>query len=99
MKKLINDPANVVREELEGIEAAHSDLVKVQYDPYLIIRADAPVQGKVALISGGGSGMSRCTEASSGRACWMPPVPARSSPRRRPTRWRPRRRPWTAAPA
>ncbi len=56
MKKLINDPANVVREELEGIEAAHPDLVKVQYDPYLILRADAPVSGKVSLISGGGSG-------------------------------------------
>ena len=56
MKKLINDPANVVREELQGIEAAHPDLVRVQYDPYVIVRADAPVQGKVALISGGGSG-------------------------------------------
>ena len=56
MKKLINDPANVVREELQGIEAAHADLVKVLYDPYVIVRADAPVQGKVALISGGGSG-------------------------------------------
>ncbi len=32
MKKLINDPAKVVREELQGIEAAHSDLVKVSYD-------------------------------------------------------------------
>ena len=56
MKKLINDPANVVREELQGIEAAHPDLVKVSYDPYFITRADAPVQGKVALVSGGGSG-------------------------------------------
>ena len=56
MKKLINDPANVVREELEGIEQAHPDLVKVTYDPYTIVRADAPVQGKVALVSGGGSG-------------------------------------------
>jgi dihydroxyacetone kinase-like protein len=56
MKKLINDPADVVREELQGIEAAHGDLVKVSYDPYYIVRADAPVQGKVALISGGGSG-------------------------------------------
>ena len=56
MKKLINDPANVVREELQGIEAAHHDLVKVFYDPFYITRADAPVQGKVALISGGGSG-------------------------------------------
>jgi dihydroxyacetone kinase-like protein len=56
MKKLINDPADVVREALQGIEAAHPDLVKVQYDPYVIVRADAPVQGKVALVSGGGSG-------------------------------------------
>jgi phosphoenolpyruvate---glycerone phosphotransferase subunit DhaK len=56
MKKLINDPANVVREELQGIEAAHGDRVKVFYDPYYITRVDAPVKGKVALISGGGSG-------------------------------------------
>ena len=56
MKKLINDPAHVVREALQGIEAAHPDLVKVFYDPYYITRADAPVQDKVALISGGGSG-------------------------------------------
>jgi phosphoenolpyruvate---glycerone phosphotransferase subunit DhaK len=56
MKKLINDPADVVREELQGIEAAHADLVRVQYDPYVIVRKDAPKQGKVALISGGGSG-------------------------------------------
>jgi len=56
MKKLINDPANVVREELQGIEAAHADLVTVQYDPYVIVRKDAPKKGKVALISGGGSG-------------------------------------------
>jgi len=56
MKKLINDPANVVREELQGIEAAHGDRVTVHYDPYYITRVDAPVKDKVALISGGGSG-------------------------------------------
>ena len=56
MKKLINDPANVVREELEGIEQAHPDLVRVSYEPNFIVRADAPIQGKVALVSGGGSG-------------------------------------------
>jgi dihydroxyacetone kinase-like protein len=56
MKKLINDPANVVREELEGVAAAHPDLVSVHFDPYFVTRADAPVQGKVALVSGGGSG-------------------------------------------
>ena len=56
MKKLINEPDAVVREALEGIEAAHGDRLKVMYDPYVIVRADAPVQGKVGLISGGGSG-------------------------------------------
>lgn len=56
MKKLINKPEEVVLEELKGIEIAHSDLVKVHYDPNYIIRADAPVKGKVALVSGGGSG-------------------------------------------
>jgi dihydroxyacetone kinase-like protein len=56
MKKLINNPEDVVREELEGIELAHPDLVKVFYDPNYIVRADAPVKGKVALVSGGGSG-------------------------------------------
>jgi dihydroxyacetone kinase-like protein len=56
MKKLINKAEDVVREELQGIEAAHPDLVRVQYDPNVVVRADAPVQGKVGLISGGGSG-------------------------------------------
>ncbi|HLJ59688.1 MAG TPA: dihydroxyacetone kinase subunit DhaK [bacterium] len=56
MKKLINKPEDLVKEELQGIAAAHSDLVKVHYDPNYIVRADAPVKGKVALLSGGGSG-------------------------------------------
>ena len=56
MKKLINDPESVVREELEGIAAAHAGEVRVNFDPYYIVRADAPVKGKVALVSGGGSG-------------------------------------------
>lgn len=56
MKKLINKPEDVVKEELEGIELAHPDLVKVHYDPNYIVRADAPVEGKVGIVSGGGSG-------------------------------------------
>src|SRR6266496_5127703 len=56
MKKLINDPENVVREELGGVALAHPDLVSVHFDPYYVTRVDAPVQGKVALVSGGGSG-------------------------------------------
>ena len=56
MKKLINNPDDVVRESLEGMAVAHPDLLKVHFDPYFIYRANAPVQGKVAVISGGGSG-------------------------------------------
>jgi dihydroxyacetone kinase-like protein len=56
MKKLINKPEDVVTEELRGIEAAHGDLVRVTYEPKVIVRADAPVQGKVGIVSGGGSG-------------------------------------------
>lgn len=56
MKKLINNPEDVVVEALRGMEAAHGDLIKVHYEPNYIVRADAPVKGKVALVSGGGSG-------------------------------------------
>ncbi len=56
MKKLINNPNDVVRESLEGMAAAHPGLLNVHFDPYFIYRADAPIPGKVALISGGGSG-------------------------------------------
>src|SRR6201992_3426776 len=56
MKKLINAPDAVVADALRGIEAAHGDRLRVTYEPYTVVRADAPVQGKVGLISGGGSG-------------------------------------------
>lgn len=55
MKKLINDPADVVKEALLGIEAAHPDL-RVDHTQKIIYRSDAPRRGKVGLISGGGSG-------------------------------------------
>jgi len=56
MKKLVNKPEDVVKESLAGVSAAHGDLLRVYYDPNFIVRADAPVQGKVAIVSGGGSG-------------------------------------------
>ena len=56
MKKLINEVDDVVREQLEGMAAAHSNVLKVHFDPNYLFRADAPVKGKVALVSGGGSG-------------------------------------------
>ncbi len=56
MKKLINAVPDVVKEQLEGMAAAHSDVLKVHFEPDFVYRADAPVPGKVAIISGGGSG-------------------------------------------
>ncbi|MBV9673448.1 MAG: dihydroxyacetone kinase subunit DhaK [Verrucomicrobia bacterium] len=56
MKKLINSPADLVTESIAGLGAAFSDLIKVHFDPNFIIRADAPVRDKTAIISGGGSG-------------------------------------------
>ena len=56
MKKLINHPEDVVREELEGLAFAHPELIKVHFDPNYIARVEAPVKDKVALVSGGGSG-------------------------------------------
>src|SRR5690242_10316171 len=56
MKKLINSVDNVVAEALHGMEAAHGDLIRVDFDNSVVIRKDAPRQGKVGVISGGGSG-------------------------------------------
>ncbi len=56
MKKLINQPDNVVKEALAGMLAAHSDLIRVDFEQQIIVRKDAPRQGKVGVISGGGSG-------------------------------------------
>lgn len=55
MKKLINAVDDVVREQLQGMAIAHPSL-NVHIDPHYVVRADAPVKGKVALVSGGGSG-------------------------------------------
>ena len=56
MKKFLNDPADVVKESLAGLAAAHGDILRYDADAQILTRAGAPVQGKVALISGGGSG-------------------------------------------
>jgi phosphoenolpyruvate---glycerone phosphotransferase subunit DhaK len=55
MKKLINDPSDVVVEALLGIDAAHPEL-QVDHQHRVIYRGDAPKRGKVGIISGGGSG-------------------------------------------
>ncbi len=55
MKKLINDPDDVVAEALRGIAAAHPEL-RVDHEHKVVFRADAPRSGKVGIVSGGGSG-------------------------------------------
>ena len=55
MKKLINDPSDVVADALRGFAAAHPEL-RVDHANRVVYRGDAPVAGKVGLVSGGGSG-------------------------------------------
>jgi phosphoenolpyruvate---glycerone phosphotransferase subunit DhaK len=56
VKKLINDPADVVADALLGMAAAHGDRLRVDHQNRVVFRKDAPVRGKVGLVSGGGSG-------------------------------------------
>ncbi|MFC5911244.1 dihydroxyacetone kinase subunit DhaK [Streptacidiphilus monticola] len=55
MKKLVNAPEDVVQQALTGLAAAHPEL-SVDVERRVVLRASGPVQGKVALVSGGGSG-------------------------------------------
>ncbi|UGT55568.1 dihydroxyacetone kinase subunit DhaK [Nocardia asteroides] len=55
MKKLINDPATVIHDALTGLAAAHPEL-RVDLNNRLVFRAEPARPGKVALLSGGGSG-------------------------------------------
>jgi len=56
MKKLINDPKDVVDEMLEGMVAAYPEAIRRVDGTNVLVRADAPVEDKVAIVSGGGSG-------------------------------------------
>jgi dihydroxyacetone kinase-like protein len=56
MRKFVNDPSQVVKESLRGLAAAHGDLLTYDVANQIVVRKGAPKKGKVALISGGGSG-------------------------------------------
>ena len=99
MKKLINRPEDAVSDELDGIARAHPDMLRVSRRPDFIARADAPVKGKVALVSGGGCGHEPMHGGFVGRGMLDAACPGRCSPRPRPTRCWPPPRPSTAAPA
>ena len=74
MKKIINNPADFVPEMLDGLLKAHPDQLTYVEDIHSIVRANAPVEGKVALATGGGSAgllafvcdKSSCVAGSSG---------------------------------
>ncbi len=55
-KELINEPGDVVDEMPDGMVAAHHDYVRRLDGLEVLVRADAPVDGKVGVVSGGGSG-------------------------------------------
>src|SRR5215213_4493155 len=56
MRKLLNDPEQVVKDSLAGLAAAHGDILRVDVEAQIVLRAGAPRSGKVALVSGGGAG-------------------------------------------
>ncbi len=57
MKKLINQPEQYVQETVEGIVAAYGDkITMLDGDFHKLIAADAPKEGKVGIVTGGGSG-------------------------------------------
>jgi dihydroxyacetone kinase-like protein len=56
MKKFINDPDDVVDEMLEGFLDVHQKYVRKLETVRVVVRTDAPVKGKVGIVSGGGSG-------------------------------------------
>lgn len=85
MKKLINRVEDVLSEQLIGLAKAHPELTLHQ-DPVYVTRADAPVAGKVALLSGGGSGHEPMHCSYIGQACSPAPVREKFSPRRRRTK-------------
>ncbi len=55
MKKFVNDVGSMLRESLTGMVEAHPQLLRVEFEPTFVARRER-ASGKVALISGGGSG-------------------------------------------
>jgi len=56
MQKILNDPSHFALEMLEGLYLAHPTQVTHTGDPFCLVRTQAPLEGKVALATGGGSG-------------------------------------------
>ena len=89
-EKLINAPDAVVSEALVGMELAHPEL-SIDHELAIIYRGDAPVAGKVGVISGGGSGHEPMhggfvgegmLDAACAGAVFTSPTPSKASVRR-----------------
>ena len=55
MQRILNNPDNIVEEMLEGFLKAHPDLVEATDNPRAV-KSVYPTQGRVAVVTGGGSG-------------------------------------------
>src|SRR5260370_31740219 len=57
MKKLLNDPAAYADETLAGLCRAHPEFYRLSSESTrVVVRPDSPVQGRVGIVTGGGSG-------------------------------------------
>ncbi len=56
MQRFINDPDLVVEDTVRGFVKAHGDIVRLAENPRVVVAKDAPVAGKVGVVTGGGSG-------------------------------------------
>ena len=56
MQRFINDPDQVVEDTVKGFVTAHSDIVRLAENPRVVVARQAPVAGKVGVVTGGGSG-------------------------------------------
>ena len=82
MKKFINNVDDFLKESLNGFGKAHSDIIKVNFEPNFISRKTKTKEGKVSLISGGGSGHEPMHGGCVGHGCcqcWMTGSPGRPS--------------------
>ena len=56
MQRFVNNPDLVVEDTVKGFVKAHSDIVRLAENPRVVVAKNAPVKGKVGIVTGGGSG-------------------------------------------
>jgi dihydroxyacetone kinase-like protein len=56
MQRIINNPDMVVEDMLKGFMKTHGDIVAPTDNPRVVKYKDAPIEGKVGIVTGGGSG-------------------------------------------